>query len=94
MKETRNYQTKTFTLLIVHENHSQITIITVNINHLSGITTAEDLQIEEIHKISHKIDIVDQTVKTTKIEITIKHQTQTEVTFQIVIDFILFKFSN
>ena len=90
MKETRIYQTKTFTLLIVHENHSQITIITVNINHLSGITTAEDLQMEEIHK----IDIVDQTVKTTKIEITIKHQTQTEVTFQIVIDFILFKFSN
>ena len=62
-KKTKIYQTKTFTATIVQENHSLITIIPLDNNHLTEITIAEDLQIEEFQKISHKIDIVDQTVK-------------------------------
>ena len=34
-------------------------------NHPKGMTIVEDLQIKEIHEISQKIDIVDQTVDQT-----------------------------
>ena len=57
-----------------YQNH-----LTYN-NHLTEITSAEDPQIEEIHKISHRIDIFDQTVKTIRFEIKIEVQTQTEKT--------------
>ena len=70
-------KTKTFTVIIVQENHFQTAIIPLDNNHLTEITTAEDLQIKEIHEVFHKIDIVDQTVKTINIEITIQDQTQT-----------------
>ena len=53
-------------------------------NHPTNITIVEDLQIKEIHVISHKIDIVDQTVKTINIEIIIQDQAQTEIITQIV----------
>ena len=49
----------------------------------------QDLQIDEIHKISHKIDIVAQTVKIINIEIIIHDQTQTEVFTQIKIQIFL-----
>ena len=52
-------------------------------------TIAEDLQIEEIFEISHKIDIVGQTVKTINNEVNIQDQTQTEVTTQIIIEIVL-----
>ena len=67
MKKTRVYQTKTFTftLIIVQENHSQLN---KDNNRLIEITIAKDLQIEEFHKIYHKMDKRDQTVKMTKIE--------------------------
>ena len=41
-----------------------------------------------IHEMSHKIDIVDQTVKTINIEIIIQDQTQTEVTTQIITEIV------
>ena len=48
-----------------------------------------DLKIEELLNISHNIDIVDQTVKITNIEIIIQDQTQTEVITQIIIEIVL-----
>ena len=48
----------------------------------------EDLQIKEIHEISHKTDIVDQTVRTINIETTIQDQTQTGVTTQIITEIV------
>ena len=63
MKKANIYQTKTFTATKVQENHFLIIIIPLNKNHPTDITIREDLQIEEFHKFSHKIDMVDQTVK-------------------------------
>ena len=40
---------KNFTLIIVQENHFQITIIPLNNIHFTEKTTAEDLQIKEFH---------------------------------------------
>ena len=48
---------------IVQENYSQITKITIDNNHLIIISIEEDLQIQEIHKISRKTGILAQTVK-------------------------------
>ena len=64
-------------ITIVHQPYQNH--LTYN-NHLTEITIAEDPQIEEIHKISHRIDIFDQTDKTIKIEISFQDQTQTEKT--------------
>ena len=82
MKKDQNSPNKTFTVTINQENQSLITIIPLDNNHLTEITIAVDLQIKEIHEISHKIDIVDQTVETINIEITIQDQNQTEVITQ------------
>ena len=77
--QINHYKTKTFTVIIVQENNSQITMITIDSNHLIEITIVESLQIEEIHKKnSRKLDIEDQTVKITNIEIFIQDQIQTE----------------
>ena len=65
-----------------------IVIIPLDNNHLIDLAIAEDLQIEEKHEISHKIDIVDQTVKTINVEITFQDQAQTKVTTQIITDIV------
>ena len=57
-------------------------------NHPPDITIMEDLQTKEIHKISHKIDIVDQTVKTIDIEIIIQDQTQIEAISKIITEIV------
>ena len=88
MKKTKIYQTKSFTVKIVQENHSQITIITLDNNHLTEITTVEGPQTKKIHAFSHKIDIFDQIVKTINIEIIIQDQIQTEVTTPITIEIV------
>ena len=72
------------TVTIVQENHFLITIIPLDKNHPTEKTIAEDLQMKEFHEISHKLDIVDQTVRTINIERTIQDQTQTEVTTQFI----------
>ena len=81
MKKDQNLPNKN-----IHSNKSSgkplLTIIPLENNHFTKITIAQDLHIEEIHKISHKIDIVDQTLKTINIEINIQDQTRTEVTTQ------------
>ena len=53
-------------------------------NHPTVITIVENLQLKEIHETSHKLDIVDQTVKTINIEIISEDQTQIEATIQII----------
>ena len=75
-KKTKIYHAKTFITIIVQENHFQITIIPLDDNQFTEITTTEDLQINEIHEISHKTDIVDQTVKTINTELVIQDQTK------------------
>ena len=84
MKKTKIYQTKSFTVEIVRKNHSQITIITLDNNHLTEIITVEGPQTKEIHAFSHKIDIFDQIVKTIIIEIIIQREVTTPITIEIV----------
>ena len=52
-------------------------------NHHTDITIVEDLRIKEIHEISHRIDIVNQTVKTIHIKIIFPDQIQIEATIRI-----------
>ena len=49
-------------------------------NHSTDITIEENLRIKKIHEISHRIDIVDQTVKTIDIKIIVQDQIQIEAT--------------
>ena len=51
-------------------------------NNSTDITIVEDLQIKKNQKISHQIDIVDQTVKTIDVEIVIQDQIQMEATIR------------
>ena len=51
-------------------------------NYATDITIVEDLQIKKIHKISHKTDIIDQTVKTIDIELIIQDQIQVIATIR------------
>ena len=60
------------------ENHFQATRTTRETNHHITQIIEVDLQNKEIHEISHKIDIVDQIVKLTNIEITIHDRIETQ----------------
>ena len=68
MKKDQNVQTKIFRVTTVHGNHFSITIMPLDNKYPTDRTIVKDLQIKEIHEISHKIYIVDQTVKTINIE--------------------------
>ena len=75
MKKDQNLPNKN-----MHSNNSsgkplQITIITIDSNHLTEITIAEVLQI----KIFHKTETADQIVKIPSIEIFTQDQTHKEV---------------
>ena len=59
MKKIKDYPTKTFTVIIVQENHFRITQIILNNNNLKFKIIEDDHQLKEIHKISHKTDVVD-----------------------------------
>ena len=54
--------------MIAQVNHSQIATVLTNYNPPNEIIFAEDHQIDGIHNITHKIDIVDQTVEFINIE--------------------------
>ena len=58
-------QTKIYIVTTVQENHFRITPITQGINHHITQVIEEDHQNEEIHRILHKIIIIDQIVKIT-----------------------------
>ena len=63
-----------YTATTVHENHFRTTPVTREINHHITQVTEEDHQNEEIHRILHKIIIIDQIV-----EITIRDQIQIQI---------------
>ena len=67
-----------YTEIIALENHSQAIQVTQETNHHLTQIIEVDLRNKEIHKISHKIDIVDQIVKIVNIEITIPDRNQIE----------------
>ena len=76
MKKDQNLPTKIYIVLIVQENHFQATQITQEINHHITPVLEVDRPNEEIHEISHKIDIADRIAKITKKTITDRIQTQ------------------
>ena len=69
MKKDQNLPNKIYIVITVQENHFRTTPITQGINHHITQVLEEDHQNEEIHKILHKIFIIDQIV-----EITIRDQ--------------------
>ena len=92
-KRSKSTQQKLSIVKKIHEskkssrskkNHFQITLITLDNNHLTDLTIEGDLHIKEIHKISHKIDIVDQTIEAINIEITTQDQIPTETTISLI----------
>ena len=69
MKKDQNLPNKIFIVITVQENHFRTTPITQGINHHITQVIEDDHQNEEIHKILHKIDIIDRIAKITKITI-------------------------
>ena len=69
MKKTKIYQTKIYIVITFRENHVRATQITQEINHHLTQVIEVDHPNEEIHEISHKIDITDRKAKITKITI-------------------------
>ena len=65
-------------------NHSQITQITQETNHPITLVIEVDHQNKEIHKISQKIDIVDQIAKKKSIETNIHNQILETDTIQTI----------
>ena len=75
---------KTFIVIIVQKNHSQITQITLDNNHLIIRIIEDDHQTKEAHETSHKTDVVDQTVEIISIEINIQDQIQPDLNFCLI----------
>ena len=74
MKKDQNLPNITYTVTIVQENHFRTTLITQGINQHITQVIEEDHQNEEIHRILHKIIIIDQIVEiTTRDQIQIQH---------------------
>ena len=67
---------KIYYVIKVQENHSQVSQITQEINHNITPVIEVDRPNEEIHEISHKIDIADRIAKITKTIIPDRIQTQ------------------
>ena len=71
-------------MIIVQEKLFQITQITLENNQIIIRMIEDDHQTKEVHEISHKTDIVDETVETISIEITIQDQIQTDLNFRLI----------
>ena len=65
MKKDQNLPKKMYTATTVQENHFRTIPITRELNHHITQVIEEDHQNEEIHRILHKIIIIDQIVKIT-----------------------------
>ena len=76
LKKIKTYQIKINIVIIVQENHFQVTQSIQEINHHITPVIEVDRPNEEIHEISHKIDIADRIAKITKITIPNRIQTQ------------------
>ena len=83
-KRIKIYPTKIFIVIIVQENHFQITQITLDNNHPIIRLIENDHQTKKIHETSHKIDIIDETVETISIELSIQDQIQTDLNFCLI----------
>ena len=68
-RKIKIYQTKTYIVTTIQENHFRTTPVTQGTNHHITQVIEEDHQNEEIHRIIHKIIIINQIV-----EITIQDQ--------------------
>ena len=73
---------KLFTVTTFQANHYLTIIMPLDNNLPTDITIVENLQIKETHEISHRIDTVDETVKTIDIKIIIQDQIQIEAIIQ------------
>ena len=71
-----------FTVTTFQANHYLTIIMPLDNNLPTDITFVENLQIKETHEISHRIDTVDETVKTIDIKIIIQDQIQIEAIIQ------------
>ena len=69
MKKDQNLPNKIYIVITVQENHFRATQITQGINHHITQVIKVDHPNEEIHEMSHKIDIIDRIAKITKITI-------------------------
>ena len=81
---TKINPTKIFLVIIVRENHFQITLITLDNNHPMKQNIEEDHYTEEIHEICRKTDLVDRIVEIVNIEITTQDQIQTNLNFRLM----------
>ena len=73
MKKDQNLPNKNiYIVIIVQENHFQVTQITQETNHHITQVIEIDRPNKEIHEISYKIDIADRIAKITKITIHIE----------------------
>ena len=76
MKKNKNLPNKKYIVIILQENHFEVTQITQETNqHITQIIEV-DRPNKEIHEISHKIDIVDRIDKISKITIHDRIQSQ------------------
>ena len=66
-------------------------IVFLDHNHLIEINFAEDHQIDETHKIIHKIDIADETAEIISIETITQDKTPTEVIIQTIVGTVFFR---
>ena len=83
MKKDQNLLNETFTVIIVLENFQTVRVIP-DTNHLIILIKEADHQNKEIHKISQKIDIVDQIVEIMSIELNILNQTPTDQNIRLM----------
>ena len=76
MKKDQNLPNKNIYVIIVQENHFQLTQITQETNHHITQIIEVDRPNKQIQEISHKIDIADRIAKITRITIHDRLQTQ------------------
>ena len=77
-KKIKIYQIRTFTVIIVLENHFQTLQVNLETNHLINVATEAD------HQTSHKTDIVDQIVEIISIEVIFHDQTLTDQKYRLI----------
>ena len=81
-KKIKIYPTRIFIVITSHKNHLQAIQTTLDNNHLVIKIIEDNHQIKKNPEISHKTDIIDQTVEIVSIEITIQDQIQTDLIFR------------
>ena len=83
-RKIKLYPTKTIIVIIVQENHFQITQTTLDSNHPIIQIIEDDHHIKENHQFSHKTGIVNHIVEIVNIEINIQDQIQVNLNFCLI----------